>query len=237
MSVEDVKAKFPIKTIPNMIGGPAYKAVNEMRQVMYANAATIPTTPRVGGGGKIAAMGCSWTQQCMQTCKIRHTQDLRIQAYMHNMGPVTQQRRKPTRMQYKKRSGEYMILMRMQTPPSNNRSLWWQRKPTSLRKNRSTWDSMASLPRASLITSCRGMRKFYRLISRRAGRPWQNLLSLTTLSASTSNEWRMISNYLRTEILPSPQHKQYRNSTMLLTRQDYTPWPSSSGKKSWPQTR
>ena len=48
MSVEDVRAKFPIKNIPYIIGEPTYKAIYELREALYANATTIPTT--LGGG-------------------------------------------------------------------------------------------------------------------------------------------------------------------------------------------
>ena len=43
MSIEDIRAKFPIKTIPAIIGDPTYKAINDLREALYANAATIPT--------------------------------------------------------------------------------------------------------------------------------------------------------------------------------------------------
>ena len=43
MSVEDVRKKFPIKNIPNTIGDPTYKAINELREALYSNAAVIPT--------------------------------------------------------------------------------------------------------------------------------------------------------------------------------------------------
>ena len=47
--VEYVRAKFPIKNIPNIIGEPTYKAINEIREALYLNAAVIPTM--LGGGG------------------------------------------------------------------------------------------------------------------------------------------------------------------------------------------
>ena len=49
MSVEDIRGKFTIKTIPAVIGSPTYKAINEVLEALYANAAAIPTT--LGGGG------------------------------------------------------------------------------------------------------------------------------------------------------------------------------------------
>ena len=49
MLVEDVRAKFPIKTIPNIIGEPNYKSIKELREALYVNAAAI--TPTLRGGG------------------------------------------------------------------------------------------------------------------------------------------------------------------------------------------
>ena len=46
--LEDVREKLPIKTIPNVIGDPTYKAINELREALYVNAADILTT--IGGG-------------------------------------------------------------------------------------------------------------------------------------------------------------------------------------------
>ena len=48
MSVEYVRVDLPIKTTPNIIIEPAYKAINDLREVMYANAAAILT--KFGGG-------------------------------------------------------------------------------------------------------------------------------------------------------------------------------------------
>ena len=48
MSVKEIRAKFPIKTILKILGEPNYKAINELIEVLYANAASIPTT--LGGG-------------------------------------------------------------------------------------------------------------------------------------------------------------------------------------------
>ena len=48
MLIKDIRAKFSTKTIPGIIGDPAYKAINKLREVMYANEAAIPTT--LGGG-------------------------------------------------------------------------------------------------------------------------------------------------------------------------------------------
>ena len=50
MSDEDIREKFPIKNIPNIIGEPTYKAINKLRGGLYVNAAVIPTTLR--GGAK-----------------------------------------------------------------------------------------------------------------------------------------------------------------------------------------
>ena len=43
MLVEDIREKFTIKTTPKIIGDPTYKAINDLREALYANAATIPT--------------------------------------------------------------------------------------------------------------------------------------------------------------------------------------------------
>ena len=48
MPVENIREKFPIKNIPMIIGDPSYKAINELREAWYANAAAIPTY--IGGG-------------------------------------------------------------------------------------------------------------------------------------------------------------------------------------------
>ena len=42
-------AKFPVKTLPIISGGPAYAATNHMVQALYGNAAYLATT--LGGGG------------------------------------------------------------------------------------------------------------------------------------------------------------------------------------------
>ena len=47
-SVDKIVSKFPIKTLPRIDGEPAYKSINEMMQILYANAATLSTT--MGGG-------------------------------------------------------------------------------------------------------------------------------------------------------------------------------------------
>ena len=46
MLVEYIRAKFPIKTIPKIIGETTYKAINKMRGGLYANTAAIPTALR-----------------------------------------------------------------------------------------------------------------------------------------------------------------------------------------------
>ena len=50
MLVEEVRAKLPIKTIPNIIGDTTYKAINELRDALYTDAAAINTMHRGGGG-------------------------------------------------------------------------------------------------------------------------------------------------------------------------------------------
>ena len=49
MSVEDVRSEFPIKTIPIIISDPTNKAINDLREALYANAAAISAIIRGGG--------------------------------------------------------------------------------------------------------------------------------------------------------------------------------------------
>ena len=51
MSVEYIRAKFRIKTTPNTIGDSTYKAINDTRDVLCANAAAVPMTLGGRGGG------------------------------------------------------------------------------------------------------------------------------------------------------------------------------------------
>ena len=48
LSVDDVVAKFPMKKMPNIDGEPNYGNINTMMQLLYGNAASLPTT-LVGG--------------------------------------------------------------------------------------------------------------------------------------------------------------------------------------------
>ena len=47
-SVDEIVSKFPIKTLPLIDGEPTYESINNIMQILYANAATLPTT--TGGG-------------------------------------------------------------------------------------------------------------------------------------------------------------------------------------------
>ena len=87
MSVENIRAKFPIKTIPSIICEPTYNAINKIREVLYANAATIPKTLREDA---MATLASSWTQQFMLTSLKQTTKDQRSHAYTKNMGQATQ---------------------------------------------------------------------------------------------------------------------------------------------------
>ena len=57
MSVEYIRAKFRIKTTPNIIGDPTYKAINDTRDVLCANAAAVPMTLGGRGGGRNGHIG------------------------------------------------------------------------------------------------------------------------------------------------------------------------------------
>ena len=50
------RAKPPIKTIPKIIGEPNYKAINEMREALYANSSATSTSLG-GGGGEMSTSG------------------------------------------------------------------------------------------------------------------------------------------------------------------------------------
>ena len=56
MSVKYIREKIPIKNISRIIGEPTYKAINELREVMYTNAAAIPTMLRGGHNGHIGLL-------------------------------------------------------------------------------------------------------------------------------------------------------------------------------------
>ena len=47
-TVEEIISKFTVKHPPNHDGEPTYKIINKWMQLVYANAATLPTT--LGGG-------------------------------------------------------------------------------------------------------------------------------------------------------------------------------------------
>ena len=53
MSVEGIRSKFPIKSILTIIGEPTYKAINEVQEALYKNAAAILATLRGGRNGRI----------------------------------------------------------------------------------------------------------------------------------------------------------------------------------------
>ena len=52
-SVDDIVAKFPIKTLPHINGEPTYESINEVIQLLYTSTATIPTTEGGGTHGHI----------------------------------------------------------------------------------------------------------------------------------------------------------------------------------------
>ena len=103
VSVDDIRDKFPNKKILRIIGDPTYKAINELREAIYSNAAVIPKP--LEGAGVLATLAYSWTQQFMLTLLQQPTQGQRTQAHMHNMGQATQQRHEPTQMQSTRRGG------------------------------------------------------------------------------------------------------------------------------------
>ena len=53
LSVDDIIAKFPMKTLPILSGEPDYASINIMVQFLYSNAASLPTTLGDGQHGHI----------------------------------------------------------------------------------------------------------------------------------------------------------------------------------------
>jgi hypothetical protein len=47
LSVADIVAKFPVKTLPIITGEPDYASIGQIIQIVYGNAAALPTT--IGG--------------------------------------------------------------------------------------------------------------------------------------------------------------------------------------------
>jgi hypothetical protein len=48
LSVADIVAKFPVKTLPKITGEPDYATIGHIIQTLYGNTASLPTT--IGGG-------------------------------------------------------------------------------------------------------------------------------------------------------------------------------------------
>ena len=48
LSLDNIIAKFPMKTLPIISGEPDYASINTMVQFLYGNSASLPTT--LGGG-------------------------------------------------------------------------------------------------------------------------------------------------------------------------------------------
>ena len=53
-SVDGIVSKFPMKKLPHIDGEPTYESINEIMQMLYANAATLTTT---SGGGMHGHIG------------------------------------------------------------------------------------------------------------------------------------------------------------------------------------
>ena len=64
LSVDDVVAKFPMKTMPKIDGEPDYGNINTMMQLLYDNAASLPSTL---GGGQHGHIGIIMTPQLYTT--------------------------------------------------------------------------------------------------------------------------------------------------------------------------
>ena len=64
LSVDDVVAKFPMKTMPKIDREPDYGNINTMMQLLYGNAASLPMTL---GGGQHGHIGIIMTPQLYAT--------------------------------------------------------------------------------------------------------------------------------------------------------------------------
>ena len=64
LSVDDVVSKFPMKKMPKIDGEPDYGNINKMMQLLYGNAASLPTTL---GGGQHGNIGIIMTPQLYTT--------------------------------------------------------------------------------------------------------------------------------------------------------------------------
>lgn len=51
--IDDIVSKFPVKELPRIEGEPNYETINELVQILYGNAATLPTTLGGGANGHI----------------------------------------------------------------------------------------------------------------------------------------------------------------------------------------
>jgi hypothetical protein len=67
LSVDDIVAKFPTKHIPIVTGEPDYATISNMVQLMYGNAASLPTTL---GGGQHGHVGLIMTPVLYATLSI-----------------------------------------------------------------------------------------------------------------------------------------------------------------------
>ena len=64
LSVDDVVAKFPMKTMPKIDGEPNYINSNTMMQLLYENATSLPSPL---GGGQHGHIGIIMTPQWYTT--------------------------------------------------------------------------------------------------------------------------------------------------------------------------
>ena len=56
MLAEDIMEKLPIKTMPNNIGEPTHKSINDLREALYANVAAITTSLGGDFNGQISLL-------------------------------------------------------------------------------------------------------------------------------------------------------------------------------------
>jgi hypothetical protein len=70
LSIDDIVAKFPVKTLPAIIqGDPDYESINQMMQLLCGNAVSLPTT--LWEAANMDTSASSWLPSCA-LCSLQH---------------------------------------------------------------------------------------------------------------------------------------------------------------------
>ena len=108
MLLEDVRAKSPIETITNIIGDTTYKAITELREALYANAAATPTA--LGGGRNGHVRLIMYTSVFANVSDMAYTIPTDLDTYAQH-GADDTATHKTIQTRYKRRSRGSMISM------------------------------------------------------------------------------------------------------------------------------